>query len=203
MEVHLIAIVGGSGSGKTWLAQRLLEEFGNDAARLSLDDFYRDLSHLPTDEHDRTNFDHPNAIDWPLFRRSISSIRRGEATELPMYDFPTHTRRAEAKTWKPRRLVLLDGLWLLRRAELRQLYSRSVFVECVEHLRLERRMERDQRERGRSARSVRAQFEKHVAPMHNRFVARQMRHADLVVQSPTSPRRVTELHAHFTQLLLP
>lgn len=203
MKVHLIAIVGGSGSGKTWLAQRLLEEFGNDAGRLSLDNFYRDLSHLTPNERDRTNFDHPNAIDWALFRRSIRSIRRGEATESPLYDFSTHTRRTETKAWQPRRLVLLDGLWLLRRAELRQLYSLSVFVECAENLRLERRVKRDQRERGRSARSVRAQFEQHVAPMHNRFVAGQVRRADFVVESPTSPTRVTELHAHCCQLLLP
>lgn len=203
MNIHLIAIVGGSGSGKTWLADRLLEEFGNDARRLSLDDFYRDLSHLTPDERVRTNFDHPNAIDWPLFRRSISSIRRGEATESPIYNFSTHMRRTETKTWQPCRLVLLDGLWLLRRAELRQLYSLSVFIECPESSRLERRVKRDQRERGRSARSVRAQFEQHVAPMHNRFVAGQVQHADFVVESPTSPTRLTELRAHCCQLLLP
>lgn len=201
MEVHLIAIGGGSGSGKTWLAERLVKEFGKDAGRLSLDDFYRDLSHLPSEERDRTNFDHPNAIDWTLFRRCLEGICTSETAELPSYDFATHTRRTETKSWPPRRLVVLDGLWLLRRVELRRLYRLRVVVECPENIRLERRLARDQRERGRSAQSVRAQFAQHVTPMHNRFVAGQARHADLVVASPTSPARFAELTTRCGQLL--
>lgn len=202
MNVHLIAIAGGSGSGKTWLAERLVEEFGPDAGRLSLDDFYLDLSHQRPEERHRTNFDHPNAIDWPLFRRTLTRIRRGEVTELPVYDFTTHTRRTETKIWQRCRLVLLDGLWLMRRAELRQHYSLSVYVDCPEDLRLERRVERDMRERGRSAESVRAQFESHVAPMHHRYVTGQVRHADLVVESPTPAAQVAEVRSRCRQFLL-
>ena len=203
MTTHLIAIVGGSGSGKTWLAERLLEQLGPDAGRLSLDDFYRDRSQLSMADRDRTNFDHPNSIDWAFFRRCLKGICTGAPVELPIYDFATHTRRVETSTWQLRRLVLLDGLWLLRRAELRQLYRLSVFVDCAENIRLERRLARDQRERGRSGESVRRQFTQHVAPMHNRFVAGQARQADLVVASPTPPAQLAEITARCRQLLLP
>ncbi len=201
MNSHLIAIVGGSGSGKSWLAQHLAEQFGEDAGRLSLDDFYRDLSHLRPEERDATNFDHPSAIDWPLFHRVTSRISRGQATALPSYDFATHTRRATARGWQPRRLVLIEGLWLLRYTDLRRLYSMSVFVECPAHVRLERRLERDQRERGRTAQSVQAQFDQQVAPMHERFVTRQARHADFLLESPVTHTRLAELRACCNQRL--
>ena len=203
MNVHLIAIVGGSGSGKTWLGARLQEQFGEDAAGLSLDHFYRDLSHLPEAERNAVNFDDPAAIDWPLFRHSVSRIRCGQPIELPDYDYGTHTRRPAANTWHPRRLVLLDGLWLLRESDLRALYSLSVFVECPEEVRLARRLKRDQHERCRSAQAVRAQFRRHVAPMHDRFVAPQVQHADLVVYSRAGSAMLSELRAVLGRLLQP
>ena len=201
MNAQLIASVGGSGSGKTWLAGRLAEEFGGEAGRLSLDDFYLDLSHLPPAERDEVNFDHPAAIDWPLFDRCIRGIRAGDAVDLPGYDFATHTRRPEPRRWEPRRVVLIEGLWLLRDPELRRLYSMSVYVDCPEHVRLQRRVERDLSERGRSAGSVCTQFERHVAPMHRRFVTEQARHADVVLESPVSTTQFTRLRARCTRRL--
>jgi len=201
MNGHLFAIVGGSGSGKSWLARRLADEFGDEAGLLSLDDFYRDLSHLNPEERDQTNFDHPSAIDWPLFHDVLSRIWSGQPATLPSYDFSTHTRRPAMRNWKPRRIVLIEGLWLLRYPELRRLYSMSVFVECPEHVRLERRLERDQRERGRSAQSVRAQFDQQVAPMHDRFVTRQAQHADFLMESPVSQAQLTKLSARCNQRL--
>lgn len=200
MRPHFIAIVGGSGSGKTWLAEWLLRQLEGDASRISLDDFYRDLSMLTLEQRDQVNFDHPDSIDWPLFHRCITEIGQGQTTPLPVYDFTTHSRRVEPAVHEPRRLILLDGLWLMHRPELRQLYSLSIFVECSDELRLNRRLLRDQGERGRSEQSVRMQFEQQVSPMHRCFVADQAHLVQYVVESPTPLAQLTELLVRCVQL---
>ena len=195
MDVHLIAIVGGSGSGKSWLADRLAEQFGANAGRIALDDFYRCRAHLPPADRSRVNFDDPAAMDWTLFGRTLARLRAGEPVELPEYDFVAHVRRPVTRPWHPRRLVLVEGLWLLHEARLRPLYSLSVFIDCTEALRLARRQERDQRERGRSAEEVHAQFLRDVAPMHRRYVEPQRQHADLVVSLDSGSAAMAEVGA--------
>lgn len=184
MTVHLFAIVGGSGSGKTWLARRLKRRLGREAGSISLDDFYRDLSALPKRKRGRRNFDDPAAIEWPLFIETLARIKRGEMAVIPRYDFATHTRLRQARIWKPKPIVLLDGLWLLRKARARRLYSLSIYVDALAEVRLRQRVARDQQERGRSRASVLRHFREHVEPMHRRFVAPQRRCADVVLSSP-------------------
>ena len=184
--VH-VAVVGGSGSGKTWLAEKLATILAPRAARLSLDDFYRDLSPLPLAERDATNFDDPAAIDWEKFRQVISAMRVGQKIDLPVYDFATHTRNAAARNFIPPPLVVWDGLWLLHHDGLRAQFALTIFVECGADERFHRRAERDTRERGRSFESVRRQFFGHVQPMHERFVEPQRRWAQQIVVSPVGP----------------
>jgi uridine kinase len=196
MAVHLIAITGGSGSGKTWLAKKLKRRLGRSAGLLSLDDFYRDLSALPPRARNQVNFDHPDAIDWDLFRTCLEGIRRGEAVRLPCYDFATHTRSARTRRWQPRAVVVIDGLWLLRHPAIRKLYAHTVFVDCPEELRLARRLARDQAERGRSKASVMRQWRSHVKPMHDAHVAPQARLARQLVTPETaqeSPARLSQV----------
>ena len=181
---RLIAIVGGSGAGKTWLAGRLERALGGAAARLSLDDFYRDRSHLPPARRARINFDHPRTMDWPLVEQVLSQCRSGRAVALPRYDFATHTRLAQSRSLAPGKALLIDGLWLLRRRSVRRLFDLSIFVDCPAGLRLQRRLARDLRQRGRTAGSVKRQFRENVEPMHARFVASQRRLADVVVPQP-------------------
>lgn len=191
----LVAIVGGSGSGKTWLADLLKKEFGAKAGRLSLDDFYRDRSHLPPGRRARINFDHPRAIDWQLLERTLQALAAGKPAEVPQYDFATHCRSSIAKTLRPRRIIIVDGLWLLHRASVRSLFSLSVFIECPAEVRLLRRIERDGVSRGRTEASVRAQFAEAVEPMNQRFVKPQSRRASLVLSSPcelTAIRKLVE-----------
>lgn len=186
IPVRLIAIVGGSGSGKTWLARRLKRRFGKHAGILALDDFYTDLSHLPLAQRERLNFDDPAAIEWSLVHKSLQALITSRKVPLPRYDFTTHTRKTEIRIWRPRPIVILDGLWLLHRPELRQLYALSIYVDCPESLRLERRLQRDQKERGRTQASILRQFKSQVAPMHNLHVEAQKKHVDLVLPSPIS-----------------
>lgn len=195
MTIHFVAIAGGSGSGKTWLVRRLKHRLGRDAGLISLDDFYRDLSALPKRERERRNFDDPAAIEWSLFLETLARIKRGEPAAIPRYDFATHTRRRRARAWNPKPIVLLDGLWLLRESRARRLYSLSLFVNASAEVRLQRRIVRDQKERGRSRASVLLQFREHVEPMHRQFVAPQARHADIVLFSPMDEEALGKLVA--------
>ena len=200
MKARLIAIAGGSGSGKSWLARRLRRRLGARAGLLSLDDFYRDLAGLARPARDRVNFDNPAAIDWELCEACLRRIQAGEPCLLPRYDFTNHTRRAGGRRWRPRPVVLVEGLWPLHRPRLRRLFALSVFVACAPETRLARRVERDQRERGRTRASVLRQFEEHVGPMHDRFVEPQRRRADVVLTSPIPRPAVTELVARIATL---
>jgi len=190
--VH-VAVVGGSGSGKTWLAEKLAAALAPRAARLSLDDFYRDLSPLPPAEREAVNFDDPAAIDWEKFRAVIGALRVGEKADLPVYDFATHTRRAVPRLFLTPPLVIWDGLWLLHHDGLRRKFALSIFVECGAEERFRRRAERDVRERGRSLESVRGQFFERVQPMHERFVEPQRQRAAQCVDSPINAKTLNDL----------
>ncbi|HKX63587.1 MAG TPA: uridine kinase [Verrucomicrobiae bacterium] len=189
----LVAITGGSGSGKTFLADRLQMAFSTVATRLSLDNFYLDRSNLPPSRRAKINFDHPRAIDWPVAEKILRDCRRAAPIQIPKYDFESHVRRSEFDSWIPTPLVLWDGLWLLSRPAMRSLFDLKIFLECPTQLRLERRLARDISERGRTAGSVREQFWRTVFPMHVRYVAPQAAWADIILQQPSSESEMAEL----------
>lgn len=199
MQPKLIAIVGGSCSGKTLLASQLIRHFGACASHISLDDYYKDLSHIPPEERDKHNFDEPTAIDWDLFINSLEAIVAGKEILLPVYDFKTHTRLSKNRKWKPTPIVIVDGLWLLWDAQLRKYFAYSIFIHSEEALRLSRRISRDITERGRSPEFVKAQFMNHVAPMHNKYVEPQGNYATVKINSPWSDtdlnRVITDIQA--------
>jgi uridine kinase len=199
----LIAIVGGSGAGKTWLARRLERELHPVATRLSLDDFYLDRSSLPPSRRATLNYDHPRAIDWPRFEATLHNCRAGSFSFIPRYDFATHTRHRDAEFFTPAPVVLVDGLWLLVRPRVRALFDFSIYLDCPAALRLERRLARDNGERGRTANNVREQFHRTVAPMHERFVAPQTSAANWVLHRPPASVEVKKLAATIRALLPP
>lgn len=176
-----VAVVGGSGAGKSWLADRLQQCFGKNCARICLDNFYRDRSHLPTARRERINYDHPRAIDWPRVSQFLSDARAGRTTFIPQYDFKTHTRLAP-QLWEPKPVVIFEGLWLLKYPSVRRQFNLSIFLDAAGWLRLRWRTARDVAERGRSAESVRRQFISQVGPMHVRHVAPQRNWADMVLK---------------------
>lgn len=191
----LIALVGGSGAGKSWLADRLCREFGDEATSLSLDDFYRDRSNFPPAERARINFDHPDSIDWPLFEGVVRDLQRGISVLAARYSFVFHTRLTEWDQISPRPFIFVEGLWLLWPPQVRQLFNLRVFLNCSESLRWERRLARDLVERGRSAEAIHEQFWKRVAPMHTRFVEVQKPQADLVLEQPITHLELGKLAA--------
>ncbi len=192
----LVAIVGGSGSGKTWLADKLAVALAPHATRLSLDDFYRDRSHLPAACRATLNFDHPRAIDWTAIETVLRKCSQGRPVQLPCYDFQTHCRASHSRILKPKPIIFMDGLWLLRRPSIRSLFAFSIFLDCSPRIRFSRRLARDLRARGRTKASVRKQFRETVEPMHRRYVAPQARFADIVLSGPCTrqdARRLAEI----------
>ena len=152
---RVIAIAGGSGSGKSTLAAALLEAIGNDRlALLPIDAYYHDLSHLAPKDREAVNFDHPDALDLDLFAAHIKALRSGRSVECPTYDFTTHCRRCETVSIAPRETILLEGILVACRSDLRALIDRLIFVATDVALRRDRRVHRDQHERGRDLASI-------------------------------------------------
>lgn len=196
---RLVAITGGSGAGKSWLADRLQRLFGSQAGRITQDSFYLDRSHLSAEERSRLNFDHPDALDWACFRETLEALLAGRETRMPTYDFSTHCRGLGEQPVVPRPVMIVDGLWLLHHPEIRRLFSLSIYIPCPSEERLRRRLARDTAERGRTPESVHQQFNETVAPMHRLFVEPQARHANLVIPSPL--RAIGQLHSALWRLL--
>ena len=189
----LIGVVGGSGAGKSWLADKLQQAIGPQAGRLSLDDFYLDRSHLAPARRNRINFDHPRAVDWVAFERVLRALRKGKSAKVPCYDFSAHCCARQTKMIRASPLIIIDGLWLFRSLRIRKLFNLKVFVECSARVRLRRRMKRDTAVRGRASASVSRQFWKTVEPMHLRFVAGQARRADVLITEACSEKEIDAL----------
>ncbi|HUR58080.1 MAG TPA: uridine-cytidine kinase [Opitutaceae bacterium] len=197
----LIAIVGGSGAGKGWVVERLCRLLGERAAGLQLDDFYRDRSDLPLARRARLNFDVPQAIDWESAVRTLRECRAGLPTRVPRYDFATYSRVGDEPTWLPRPVVFVDGLWLLHPPEVRELFDLTIYLDTPPELRRQRRLTRDVSERGYCAEDVERRLRTAVAPMHNRYVEPQKKHADLVLAQPFAERELLGLAGRLWTLL--
>jgi uridine kinase len=178
----IVGIAGGSGSGKTWLAEQLAASLAPDVLRLSMDDFYLDRSHLSPARRARINFDHPRAIDWEALEEAVRRLRAGRPACVPCYDFSTHCRHSSQRSLFPKSVVLVDGLWAWYRSSLRRMLDVRIFLTCPARTRLRRRLARDLKARGRTAESVRKQFRLTVEPMHRRFVEPQAQWADLILR---------------------
>lgn len=178
-----IGVAGGSGSGKTTVTRRVIETVGQGGvAVLNQDNYYRDQSHMPFEERLHTNYDHPAAFDWELLQQHVQALLAGQSIEMPLYDFTQHTRAEHTQRIHSAPVMVLEGFFSLYDAPLRDLMSLKVFVDADADVRFIRRLERDTRERGRSAESVIAQYLEFVRPMHLSFVEPTKRYADVIIQ---------------------
>lgn len=178
----VIGIAGGSGSGKTTVAQEILQRVGPDRiAFLQHDSYYKDLSGLPPTQRAEVNFDHPNSLETDLLIQHIASLRDGQPVEVPIYDFSTHSRTARTFTVQPRRVILVEGILIFTEAALREMFDVKIFVDTDSDIRFIRRLERDIAERGRTTESVIKQYQSTVRPMHLEFVEPSKRYADIII----------------------
>jgi uridine kinase len=179
---YIIGIAGPSCSGKTLLAARLAETLGTQHTLvLPLDNYYRDLSHLPLEDRARANFDVPDALDYELFLSHLSALTRGETIHVPVYDFATHSRTGGATIVRPERYIIVEGLLALHWPTVRGLFDLRVYVAAPDTVCLARRAARDVAERGRTPESVADQYARTVRPMAERFVLPSQQFADIIV----------------------
>lgn len=178
----IIGICGGTGSGKTTVARRILENVPQQyVVSMAQDSYYRNLGDMPLSLRKQINFDHPDALDNDLFINHIRALRAGEAIEMPIYDFTSHTRKHETLHITPKPIVLVEGILIFTDATLRELMDVKIFVETADDLRFIRRLQRDVKERGRSVESVINQYLETVRPMHLQFVETSKRYADVII----------------------
>lgn len=186
-SVLVIAVSGGSGSGKTTFGRMLQANLGeNFSGIIAQDSYYRDMHEYFDRDGGRVNFDHPDSIEFDLLIHHIKELKAGRDIQVPTYDFATHSRRAEVLRFSCRPVILVDGILLLTQSELRPLLDFSYFIDTQEELRFQRRLQRDVRERGRTPEGVRDQFYKQVKPMHDLFVEPSRKFADRIISGEKS-----------------
>lgn len=177
----IVGVAGGSGSGKTYFAKDLMAKLGDLAEIVYQDNFYIDQSHRFDGDGGSVNFDHPDSIDFSLLAQCLGQLKSGQDTDIPVYDFKTHTRAKDKLNIKAKPIIVVDGILIFHPPEVRAQFDYLVFFDTSEDLRFERRLQRDVKERGRTPEGVKAQFQKQVKPMHDLFVEPSKHHAHIVV----------------------
>lgn len=179
---YVVGIAGGTGSGKTTVADNLAGAMPpGRCVAIDHDAYYRDQGHLPPADREAINYDHPSALDSALLALHLRELCDGRAVEVPIYDFATHTRRRETRTVAPARVILVEGILVFAEPALREQMDIKIFVDTDADIRLMRRIRRDMEERGQTLQSVLDQYHATVRPMHLEYVEPSKRWADLII----------------------
>ena len=202
-EIYVIAIAGGTGSGKTTVAQGLIRHIGSErVVFIQHDNYYRDQSEFKLEDRLKTNYDHPRSLETDLLIKHLQLLKSGKPVEMPLYDFTTHTRSSEIKLLHPRPVIILEGILLFVEKRLRELCDLKVFVDTPDDVRLIRRLTRDMTERGRNVESVITQYTQTVRPMHQQFVEPSKLFADIIIpEGGHNMAAIDVLTAKVTQIL--
>lgn len=188
----LILVGGGSASGKTYVTQAVINNLDSSRiTHLSLDDYYKDQSNLTMEERMKVNYDHPKAFDWKLMEAQLSDLKAGKPIQKPIYDFTQHNRSGNFETIYPKDLVVCEGIMALVNKRIRDLSDLKVFVNASRERRLLRRIDRDQKERGRSFDSIVNQFFSTVRPMFEEVVGPSENYADLIINNDDEQKNLS------------
>ncbi len=180
--MFVIGIAGGTGSGKTTVVSKLIESFPKgEVVVLPQDSYYKDSSHVPVEERQNINFDHPDAFEWDLFSEQLEMLRNGQAIEQPIYSYITSTRQKETVHIEPREVVIVEGILALCDEKLRSQMDLKIFVDADPDERLIRVISRDTVERGRTAEAVMERYTRVLKPMHLQFIEPTKSYADIIV----------------------
>lgn len=185
---HILLIAGPSASGKSTLAKNLgnyIAGKGHSQAVFALDNYYRDLSHLPEEQRAQYNFDRPEAWEYERILQDVQMLKNGQPAEMPIYDFHTHTRSSKTQWLQPYDYMIFEGLFALCYEELRALANLKVYVDLEDSIALERRIKRDTAERGRTRNSVIEQFRSTVQPANEAYIHPSKSTADIITPGRT------------------
>lgn len=178
----VVGIAGGTGSGKTTVVKKIVENLsGQSVAVIPQDSYYRDNSHIPPEKRQEINFDHPDSVEFSLLVEHIKKLKMGKAIEQPVYSYLTCTRSPETVTVEPQQVIILEGILILTHPPLRDMIDIKVYVDADADDRLGRVIHRDLEERGRQVGQVLERYEKTVKPMHLQFIEPTKRYADIIV----------------------
>jgi uridine kinase len=191
---QFIGIAGPSGAGKTMLAEALKHRLGHDTVDIiPLDAYYRDRSGCDATARAQLNFDEPNAFDWPLLMEHLDMLRAGQAINRPIYDYSTHSRSQPTVDVEPVRYMVIEGVLTLHHPGIRDFMTLRVYVDCDPDMCLQRRIDRDVRERGRTRESVVRQYQETVRPMFEKHVLPTREHADIIVRGDEGVARSVDV----------
>ncbi len=179
-QTIIVGIAGGTGSGKTTLAEKIHTNFP-ESILINQDSYYKDISHLTLNERKNVNFDHPNSLEFALLSKHLIDLKQGHTVNIPIYDFCSHSRTDKTHKINPSNIIIVEGILLLSINELRDLFDLKIFVDTDSDVRILRRIERDIKERGRILNEIKNQYLTTVKPMHDIFVEPSKKFADIIV----------------------
>lgn len=178
----IIGIAGGTGCGKTTVVEQIMNELPEgEVGVISQDSYYKDTSHMSYKERVKINFDHPKSIDFKLLRQHLTALKAGENIEQPVYSFVEHNRTKETVTTHPKRVMIVEGILILSKQKIRDMFDIKIFVHADSDERLIRRVKRDIAERGRDINEVLTRYQTTLKPMHQQFIEPMKEYADLII----------------------
>ncbi len=183
MDIVMIGIAGGTGSGKSTFTNRLMEEFKDRITVIYYDNYYKAHDDIPFEERKKINYDHPDAFETPLLIEHLKQLRQGKEVMCPVYDYTVHNRSDKTVIIKPSEVILIEGIMVLQNEELRDLLDIKIYVEADADERILRRVIRDVKERGRDVEGIAKQYLTTVKPMHYIYVEPTKAQADIVINS--------------------
>lgn len=193
--MYIIGIAGGTASGKTTVVKEIVNSLPNgEVVVIPQDSYYKDSSHVPAEERQYINFDHPDAFDWDLLVEQITMLRQGKAIDQPTYSYITSTRQPETVHIEPSKVIIIEGIMALVSPQLRELMDLKIFVDAADDDRLMRLIRRDIVERGRTAEMVLSRYEHIVKAMHEEFIEPTKKYADIIIpQGGTNEKAIKAL----------
>ncbi len=180
----IILVGGGTASGKTYVINEVVKLIGEEnVTHLSIDDYYKDLTSLSMEERIKVNYDHPKAFDWPLIKKQLIDLKNDKTINKPIYDFTVHNRSEKFVELTPKKIVIVEGIMALVNKDIRSIGDLKIFINATRERRLLRRMDRDQKERGRSVDSIINQYFSTVQPMYEEIIEPSSYYADMLINN--------------------